>query len=321
MKQPNLFIVGAPKCGTTAWHEYLGQHPDISFSEAKEPHFFSEDFPGFRWAKNQQDYDKLFSSLPQSKYVGEASVMYLYSEVAIKNIFKFNPDAKLLAFIRSPESFFVSYHSQLSLSLDEQIEDPETAWSMQSARKEGDELPKTCREPKFLQYRDVCRFGEQLKRIRDCFPADQLKVVLFEQWIKKPRSTYAEIMQFLDLPDNGYSDFQPINTKRSNRFRWLGQLIRRPPASLLSAASFVKKMLGLERLGFARRVRQFNERDKQTHNQISDSFRRQLREELAEDRLLLESLLGYPIDAWPRADHLPPRPKSVPPAPSSGALK
>ena len=31
---PNLFIVGAPKCGTTAWVEYLRTHPERLDSEA-----------------------------------------------------------------------------------------------------------------------------------------------------------------------------------------------------------------------------------------------------------------------------------------------
>ena len=33
MKKPNLFIVGAPKCGTTFLYHYLKKHPDIYFPE------------------------------------------------------------------------------------------------------------------------------------------------------------------------------------------------------------------------------------------------------------------------------------------------
>ena len=39
MKKPNLFIVGAPKCGTTFLYHYLKQHPEIFFPDFKEPHF------------------------------------------------------------------------------------------------------------------------------------------------------------------------------------------------------------------------------------------------------------------------------------------
>jgi hypothetical protein len=41
--KPNLFIVGAPKCGTTEWVHYLKSHPDICFPDRKEPDYFNFD--------------------------------------------------------------------------------------------------------------------------------------------------------------------------------------------------------------------------------------------------------------------------------------
>ncbi len=40
---PNLFVVGAPKSGTTALHRYLDQHPQVAMSAVKEPKFFLAD--------------------------------------------------------------------------------------------------------------------------------------------------------------------------------------------------------------------------------------------------------------------------------------
>ena len=37
----NLFIVGAPKAGTTSLHFYLQQHPDVCMSVIKEPNYFT----------------------------------------------------------------------------------------------------------------------------------------------------------------------------------------------------------------------------------------------------------------------------------------
>ena len=42
-KIPNLFIVGAPRCGTTSLAYYLSQHPEIYFYVLKEPMFFAND--------------------------------------------------------------------------------------------------------------------------------------------------------------------------------------------------------------------------------------------------------------------------------------
>lgn len=37
MRRPDLFIVGAPKTGTSSLHRYLEQHPDVFMSRPKEP--------------------------------------------------------------------------------------------------------------------------------------------------------------------------------------------------------------------------------------------------------------------------------------------
>ena len=37
-----IFIVGAPKAGTTSLHYYLNEHPEILMSSVKEPNFFSD---------------------------------------------------------------------------------------------------------------------------------------------------------------------------------------------------------------------------------------------------------------------------------------
>ena len=42
MRRPNFFIVGAPKCGTTAMNDYLKQHPDIYIPAKKEITFFGK---------------------------------------------------------------------------------------------------------------------------------------------------------------------------------------------------------------------------------------------------------------------------------------
>ena len=43
MCKPDFFIIGAPKCGTTALATYLAEHPNIQLSDPKEPHYFCKD--------------------------------------------------------------------------------------------------------------------------------------------------------------------------------------------------------------------------------------------------------------------------------------
>jgi hypothetical protein len=42
-KNPNLFIVGAAKAGTTSLYQYLSQHPAVYMCPIKEPNFFAKD--------------------------------------------------------------------------------------------------------------------------------------------------------------------------------------------------------------------------------------------------------------------------------------
>ncbi|MCP2728272.1 sulfotransferase family protein [Limnofasciculus baicalensis] len=103
MKKPNLFVVGAPKCGTTSMHNYLGQHPEIFMSSPKELHYFSRDIDCFTGKiKELYNYLQLFDSAGNAKYIGESSPEYLYSEVASQQIKELCSDAKIIIMLRNP---------------------------------------------------------------------------------------------------------------------------------------------------------------------------------------------------------------------------
>ena len=74
-KLPDFFIVGAPKCGTTAMAEYLAGHPDI-YMARKELHFFGTDLefaPSF-YRRDRQAYLAEFAGWNGQRRLGEASV-------------------------------------------------------------------------------------------------------------------------------------------------------------------------------------------------------------------------------------------------------
>ena len=92
--RPNLFIVGAPKSGTTSLSESLKQHPDIFICTPKEPNFFNTDL--IRNERiNSAEYNNLFLEGASKKYRGESTPLYLMSKVAAKKIKKYSPGAKI----------------------------------------------------------------------------------------------------------------------------------------------------------------------------------------------------------------------------------
>lgn len=242
---PNLFIVGAPKCGTTAWFEYLSSHPDIFFPNSKEDCFFALDLPGFRFIQSEADYAKLYQGSDGAKIVGEASAMYLFSEAAANAIRDYNRDARILIFLREQEEFLPSLHNQFLREFSEEIEDFETAWRLSGKRPAGT-IPPACLEPRTLDYAAMGRFSEQVGRYLAAFPTRQIRVIQFRDWIADPRATYLEILDFLGLDDDGRTEFPAINAGVTYRSRRLVRFILFPPTFVRKASRLIRRGLRLE---------------------------------------------------------------------------
>ena len=60
---PNFFIVGASKSGTTNISYYLNEHPDVFISELNEPYYFSrlDVSKNFKRESMITDYEKYLS--------------------------------------------------------------------------------------------------------------------------------------------------------------------------------------------------------------------------------------------------------------------
>ena len=288
---PNLFIVGAPKCGTTAWVSYLGGHPDVWFCEIKEPNYFAFDLPGLRDHPTLRQYEALFRRGRNHKVRGEASTLYLYSTAAAQAIRAYDPKAKIIIFLRDQEDFLRSWHQQLLFRFNENIQDFASAWRLSGNRPDST-VPETCFEPKMLDYAAVADFPVQVARYLDAFPREQILIVDFDEWTADPRSTYLRMLDFLGLEDDGRTDFDPVYEARIYRSQWLGKLIARPPRVAKLAVGVLKKILGREALGIGRKATELvSTRGRST--EISPELREEIRARYADgNRALRERLEG-----------------------------
>lgn len=206
MKKPNLFIVGAPKCGTTSMHNYLGQHPEIFMSDPKELHYFSPDVDYFpQKIKGLSNYLQFFDSAGDAKYIGESSPEYLYSEVAAQQIKEFCSDAKIIIMLRNPPDMLYSLHGDLLLWKDEEILDFSEALAAQEERKQGRKIPKSSKsgkEIKFLLYFDWVKYSTQVRRYFKMFGKENVHIILFNEFVKDTASIYCQTLEFLGVePD------------------------------------------------------------------------------------------------------------------------
>jgi len=101
----DFIIVGFAKSGTSSLYQYLKQHPNISTSWTKEPHFFS-----YGYSKGINYYSKNFRFHKNSMHF-EASTDYIVYPEVFKRIKKYNPKMKFLICLRNPvEQVYSSYN-------------------------------------------------------------------------------------------------------------------------------------------------------------------------------------------------------------------
>jgi len=297
--KPNFFIVGAPKCGTTALYEYLRTHPNIFMPEIKEPHFFAKDLGTYPRIKTTEEYSAIFAQSTEDHLaVGEASVYYLRSSVAIPNIREFNPDARIIAMFRNPIEMVHSFHAQLLYVAEENVSDFETAWRLQERRRRGLDLPPASRGSFLLQYAEFGRFGTQSQRLLATFPRAQVKLILYDDFAVSPRRVYDEIIAFLGIPHDNRSEFPRINESKRARLAWLGKFSRKPPAALRKAFRNLKHALGDEEIiTLKSKIVDLNT-IKERRQPLSPEFRTELAETFRDEVALLSGLLNRDLSHW-----------------------
>jgi len=221
-KLPNFFIVGAAKSGTTSLYHHLCQHPDVFMSPVKEPHYFSKDIwhylieRGMRDVqKNYNDYKKLFKD---GRAIGEASPSYLYSKVAAREIYNFNPDAKIIIILRNPVNRAFS------------------AWRMNCMRGiDGDLFIKEIKKInnyknspwKTNGYLGAGMYSSQIKRYMDIFPRKNILILYFYDLKKNPEKVMGKIFRFLGVKQIKIKDIdKKYNEGGMWRWRFIGRMLR-----------------------------------------------------------------------------------------------
>lgn len=212
---PNLFIVGAPKCGTTALSEYLRAHPEVFFSSPKEPHFFNTDF-STRHTYDTEKYLECFKNYSGQKIIAEGSVFYLYSKEAIPNILKINPEAKFIVMVRDPIEIAHAWHSQAIKNGSETVGDFEKAWSLIKKRKNGKSIPPFTHRIEQLMYSEIGKIGTQINRASSLIKKGNLLILEYNTFFSSIESSYSKVLDFLKIdPNQRPENFEKINTNKS----------------------------------------------------------------------------------------------------------
>lgn len=224
MRKPDFFMVGAPRCGTTSLHDYLGQHPEVAIP-AKDLYFFGSDLTSeplamLRRIVDEGKYLAYFANRDE-KRLGERSVWLLYSEKAAEEIKRFAPLAKIIIMLRNPLEMLPSLHQHFLINGMENIVDFREALDAESERKMGRKIPFFGLPPKFYFYSEIAKFATQVERFVKAFGRSNLRVIIFDDFIRNTEEEYRKILQFLEVDDSFKPVFRRLNPRQELRYPFL----------------------------------------------------------------------------------------------------
>jgi hypothetical protein len=308
------FIVGAPRCGTTALSEYLRGHPDVCFSTPKEPHFFlRHDLRGQPTDELRQTIltkylDLYFPDRHGASIFAEGSVSYFYAPERLEPILRLWPRARFVISLRNPLEMVPSLHQRLFYNGDETERQFDRAWSLVPARREGRSIPRSCIEPRFLDYWEAGQLGKHLERFISVVGPDRCHVSVFDDFNRSPAAEYRRVLEFLELADDQRTEFERHAPTQDCRIAWIHRLMKRPPRAAMWLFDREDLQVMIEGAGkpsplldkvmeIRGKIIQWNKVPAK-RPQIGERVLGEMREMYRKDVALLSELIGRDLNHW-----------------------
>jgi hypothetical protein len=226
----------------------LRSHPQIFMPGLKEPRWFATDLrerfvgaqiaPGTAPAaepaalplpRTLEQYLDLFEPAAAGQVVGEASPSYLRSTAAAGLIAEVRPDARIIAILREPAGFLRSLHMELVQNHVESEQDLRTALAGEQTGPDG-----------LRRYTDRIAYVEQLRRYQAVFPAEQVLVLIYDDFRADNESTVRGVLRFLGVDETVELAVLEANPSVRVRSLRLDRLMRRVYAAQGPLARSVK---------------------------------------------------------------------------------
>ena len=121
--------------------------------------------------------------------------------------------------LRNPIDVMYSLHAtMLYRETVEDIEDFGEALKMEEERKKkyGYKVIPMKYHPHML-YRETVRYSQQVKRYFELFGEENVKVTIFDEYIKNKSSTLRDILKFLDVNED--FEIKHVNTNAGRKYR------------------------------------------------------------------------------------------------------
>lgn len=211
MAKPNLFILGAGKCGTTSLYHLLARHPDIKVSEVKEPSFFCSHF---QVVSNPVTYFGLFDS--DRKYRVDASHVYFSNPETAPLLASLFPDARFLLILREPKARALSLYQHMHRAIHadgrpmELMASFHDALAVEAERFASPAFHAGCRHYFWnFMYMRSSLYDGQLARYLNLYPRERFLVMTLAELQAVPEQIIASIAAFLQVDAAGFGGSMP----------------------------------------------------------------------------------------------------------------
>lgn len=185
-----VMIIGAMKCGTSSFYQYLVEHPQICAAAYKEPEYFSETQRRRVDIANYQDLWDFNSA--QHHYVIEAYTgytKYLSETNIVKNIVAANINPKFIYIVKNPFDRIISHYNFMRR---------EGYFDLQQPVDSGEILT-------------ISNYWLQLSQYLGELDKEQFLILDFDQIKHDPHAALNTVFDFLDLEKLPRQDSYPMH--------------------------------------------------------------------------------------------------------------
>lgn len=200
----DFIIIWTAKAGTTWLTDMLGQHPDVFVPKQKELHYFNEmyssdlNMPNINQKRGIKRYEKFFKDAKGNQIKWEATPAYLWDKKAAENIYKFDPNMKLIAIFRNPIEKIYSFY----------------LYSVQRWITSSQTISEEIKKSPFLV--EQALYYEQIKKYYEIFPKENIKIMFFDDLKKDNKEFLKKIEKFIWV-----ESFIPENIDKRSNTTWV----------------------------------------------------------------------------------------------------
>lgn len=220
---PDFLIVGAQKSGTSFLYQNLASHSEVARANFKEIHFFDNNFEkGINWYRSHFP-TTIEMMLRGERITGEASPYYLYHPHAARRIASVLANVKLIILLRDPVDRAISHYSHEVNYTGAEDLPMEEAFDREPERLQG-EKEKLKEDPYYrsfnhqhYSYLDRGNYSKQIKRYKDNFKEENIKIIKSGRMFKKPQYVFKKINNFLGIRTETLETKDKVNSSKYDK--------------------------------------------------------------------------------------------------------